>query len=75
MKPNKKDPLKLQCLLAVHYLAADSQLYSVYQNLALSFGIVLLSSTGFNNLNLIVCVNLFYFVCVHIIYFEGLMED
>ena len=29
------------------------------KNLALSFGIDLLSSTGFNNLHLIVCVNLF----------------
>ena len=38
------------------------------QNLALSFGIDLLSSTGFNNLNLIVCVNLFYFVCVYILF-------
>ena len=59
-------------LTRIHFCALSSW---SRQNLALSFGIVLLSSTGFNNLNLIVCVNLFYFVCVHIIYFEGLMED
>ena len=47
----------------------------VQPKLSLSFRIDLLSSTGFNNLNLMVCVSLFYFVCVHIIYFEGLMED
>ena len=55
-------------LTGIHFCAFSSW---SSQNLALSFGIVLLSSTGFNNLNLIVCVN----VCVHIIYFEGLMED
>ena len=59
-------------LTRIHFCALS--LWSS-QNLALSFGNVLLSSTGFNNLNLIVCVNLFYFVCVHTIYFEDLMED
>ena len=54
-------------LTRIHFCAFSS-LSS--QNLALSFGIFLLSRKG-----LIVCVNLFYFVCVHIIYFEGLMED
>ena len=59
-------------LTRIHFCAFSSW---SSQNLDLSFGIGLLSSTGLNNLNLIVCVNLFYFVCVHIINFEGLMED